>query len=354
MRSPLLAAGVVMAAALGVPPGGGEGGTGAHAGAPDAGGGAGSGRRASLELRGPWVFRQAGAGQKAPSSGTSAAAADSDGWLPATVPGCVHTDLLANHKIADPFYARNEQDQQWIDKLDWEYRTTFFVDEGLLSREKVELDFRGLDTYAEVFVNGASVLNADNMFRSWRVSVKGHLRKGENTLLVRLRSPIAHVKAAYDRLGYILPASNDQATPMVSMFTRKAPYHYGWDWGPRFVTSGIWRPVRLEAWDDARIDEVQVVQTSLTDARATLQVKTTVIASHGGRAQVSLALAGGAPLGEITAALKTGRNVIETEVAIDRPERWWPNGLGKAHLYTIDARGRRHGARRARGAGRAA
>src|SRR6266700_1325560 len=154
-----------------------------------------------------------------------------DGWMPATVPGCVHTDLLANRKIADPFFGQNEKDQQWIDKVDWEYRTTFSVDEGLLSREKIELDFRGLDTYAEVFVNGASVLTADNMFRSWRVAVKPRLRKGENTLLVRLRSPITHVKAAYDHLGYTLPANNDQATPMVSMFTRKAPYHFGWDWG---------------------------------------------------------------------------------------------------------------------------
>jgi beta-mannosidase len=302
-----------------------------------------NGRRASLELRGPWVFRQA-PGKKAPVSpaGSSTAAAgsagsDDEGWLPATVPGCVHTDLMANHKIADPFYATNEKDQQWIDKVDWEFRTTFSVDEGLLSREHIDLDFRGLDTYAEVLVNGAPVLTANNMFRSWRVAVKSHLRKGENTLLVRLRSPIAQVKAAYDHLGYVLPANNDQATPMVSMFTRKAPYHYGWDWGPRFVTSGIWRPVRLEAWDSARIDDVQVIQTALTDARATLLVKTTVVATHGGRAQVTVALAGGAPLGEVTAALKTGRNVVEVEVAIDRPQRWWPNGLGQPHLYTIDA-----------------
>ncbi len=95
------------------------------------------------------MFRQAThAGKAAPSGG--------DGWLPATVPGCVHTDLLANHKIADPFVGMNEKDQQWIDKEDWEYRTTFVADEGLLARERIELDFLGLDTYAEVFVNGAS------------------------------------------------------------------------------------------------------------------------------------------------------------------------------------------------------
>jgi len=112
--------------------------------------------RLSVELRGPWVFRQA--------THAGSPAAGANGWLPATVPGCVHTDLLANHRIADPFVGTNEKDQQWIDKEDWEYRTTFVADDALLARERIELDFRGLDTYAEVFVNGASVLSADTCF----------------------------------------------------------------------------------------------------------------------------------------------------------------------------------------------
>ena len=327
IRSPLLAAGVMVGMSLGAsaaPPAPVSGAV------PSGAAGTPSGSRLSVELGGPWVFRRAThAGQAAPNGG--------DGWLPATVPGCVHTDLLANHKIADPFVGTNEKAQQWIDKEDWEYRTTFVADEALLARERIELDFLGLDTYAEVFVNGASVLTADNMFRSWRVAVKSHVHAGANTLLIRFRSPITHVMPAYEALGYILPAANDQATPMVSMYTRKAPYHYGWDWGPRFVTSGVWRPVRLEAWDAARIDDVHALQTSLTDARATLRVTTTVVASHAGRAEVRLSLAGGGTLAEAGATLKAGRNAVEVEVAIDRPERWWPNGLGRAHLYTIAA-----------------
>ena len=85
---------------------------------------------------------------------------------------------------------------------------------------------------------------------------------------MRFASPIATVKPAYDKLGYKLPAANDQGKEMVSMFARKAPYHYGWDWGPRFVTSGIWRPVALEAWDEARLDDVQVFQSKLDATRA--------------------------------------------------------------------------------------
>jgi beta-mannosidase len=200
--------------------------------------------------------------------------------MPAVVPGCVHTDLLRAKKIADPFYGKNEKDQQWIEHTDWEYRSTFAADDALLAHERVELVFRGLDTFADVFVNGQAVLRADNMFRSWRVDVRRQLVRGDNQLLVHFRSPIAAVKPAYDKLPYRLPAINDQADEMVSMFARKAPYHYGWDWGPRFVTSGIWRPVTLEPWDAARLGDVQVFQRELTDARARLGVTATAFATR--------------------------------------------------------------------------
>ena len=98
-------------------------------------------------------------------------------WLPATVPGTVHTDLLANGKIEDPFYRLNELDQQWIDKVDWEYKTIFIVDKTFLNRDRVVLDFKGLDTYADVFVNGDQVLSADNMFREWQGNVKKQLKE---------------------------------------------------------------------------------------------------------------------------------------------------------------------------------
>ncbi|HZL18050.1 MAG TPA: glycoside hydrolase family 2 protein, partial [Polyangia bacterium] len=162
--------------------------------------------------------------------------------MPAQVPGCVHTDLLRDGKIPDPFYGTNEKTLQWIEKTDWEYRSTFAADAELLRRERIEIVFAGLDTYAEVSINGVQVLAADNMFRSWRADIKAQVVAGTNAVVVRFRSPITAVKSAYDRLGYTLPAVNDQAPEMVSMFTRKAPYQYGWDWGPRFVTSGIWRP----------------------------------------------------------------------------------------------------------------
>jgi beta-mannosidase len=271
---------------------------------------------------GPWSFRAMGG----PPGGYE--------WTPAVVPGCVHTDLLRAKKIADPFWGTNEKDQQWIERTSWEYRSSFAADDALLAHERVELVFAGLDTFAEVFVNGRSVLRADNMFRSWRVDARPWLVRGENQVLVRFTSPIKAVKPSYDKLGYRLPAVNDQAEEMVSMFARKAPYHYGWDWGPRFVTSGIWRPATIEAWDGARLDDVQVFQRELTDALARVQVTARVQATRAEKATITFTIDGGAPV-SVDATLALGENRVSAELTVDKPERWWPNGLGPQRLYSV-------------------
>jgi beta-mannosidase len=236
-------------------------------------------------------------------------------------------------RIEDPFYGTNEKDQQWIERCGWEYATSFDCDDDLLAHERVDLVCKGLDTYADVSIGGAKVLSANNMFREWRADVRDFLRRGANTFTVRFRSPIEEVDPAYDSLGHVLPATNDQAERMVSMFTRKAPYHYGWDWGPRFVTSGIWRPMLLDGWGRARIDDVQVVQTELTDARATLRIRTTVAATTFQRVRVDAAVADARRGAE--AEISPGATSIDLEIAIDRPRRWWPNGLGQPHLYEV-------------------
>ena len=148
------------------------------------GAGAGQGgspaQNAVLALDHGWQFRQITAGAEQSESG----------WLPATVPGDVHLDLLANKKIPDPFFRDNEAKLQWIEKESWEYRLNFEVTPALLARSNVDLVFDGLDAAAEVYVNGVQVLSADNMFRVWRVPVKGHLHAGKNLLRVVFPSPI--------------------------------------------------------------------------------------------------------------------------------------------------------------------
>ena len=284
-----------------------------------------------IELVGPWQFRQV---SEADGAGGPA---EPVRWLPARVPGNVHTDLLDNGVIPDPFWGTNERNLQWVGESDWEYRSALPTSAGLLAHERIDLVFEGLDTYASVRLNGAPILEADNMYRAWRVPVKQWLHEGGNTLEVRFRSPLREGKAALEQLGYALPAPNDMGDPRVSMFTRKAPYHYGWDWGPRLVTSGIWRPVRLEAWDGARIDDLHVVTQSLSDDRAELQIEATLEATRAAPATFEVGLAGSPPLARIDVALVPGSNVVRTGLHLDHPQRWWPNGLGAPYLYTIEA-----------------
>ncbi|MCB0686333.1 MAG: hypothetical protein KDC53_07405, partial [Saprospiraceae bacterium] len=166
----------------------------------------------------PWKFRRA----------------DTEEWLPATVPGTVHTDLLALDSIDDPYYRLNEKKQQWIDKQDWEYQCEFSITDELLDKREIFLKFYGLDTYAQVKLNGQDILSADNMFRTWVIPVKSHLRPGVNILNIRFASPTRVGLEALAKHGYGLPASNDQSEngelgdQKVSVFTRKAGYHYGW------------------------------------------------------------------------------------------------------------------------------
>ena len=141
---------------------------------------------AVLKLDTGWQFRQVPA----------AAQQSENGWLPATVPGDVHLDLLANKKIADPFVRDNESKLQWIEKEAWEYRLSFDATPALLARSNVDLVFDGLDAASQVYLNGAQVLSADNMFRVWRVPAKSHLHVGKNLLRVVFPSPIKAAEAA--------------------------------------------------------------------------------------------------------------------------------------------------------------
>src|SRR6266550_3927827 len=269
-----------------------------------------------------WQFREAG----------------KDQWSPASVPGCVHTDLLNNKLIDDPFYRDNEKKLQWIGKTDWEYQTTFNVAPEILARDNIDLVFEGLDTYANVFLNDKSLLNADNMFRTWRVDCKNLLRPGANSLRIRFRSPINEVLPLMGKLNYQLPAGNDQGEK-TSPHTRKAPYQYGWDWGPRFVTSGIWRPVYLEAWDKARIEDLHILPRQVTAAAASLTADVEIVANSNVSATIvmnNLTDKGIAAKREVT--LTPGSNRVSFDFVIPHPALWWPNGLGAHPLYTFKAR----------------
>ena len=275
-----------------------------------------------IPIHAGWQFREAG----------------KPDWHNATVPGCVHTDLLANKLIEDPFYRDNEKKQQWIGKTDWEYRTTFKVTPETLKRENIELVFEGLDTYAQVFLNEQLILSADNMFRTWRVDVKRTLKAGDNTLRIVFRSPINEVLPVMAKIKYELPASNDQGEK-TSPYTRKAPYHYGWDWGPRFVTSGVWRPVSLEAWDIARVNDLQIILKKISADVAELTANIEIEAASAGTATLVLDnLTNKIVAGKKQIELKQGTNRVSLDFTVAKPAVWWPNGLGAQPLYGFRAR----------------
>jgi len=300
-----------------------------------------------LRLEQPWRFREAG---------TTA-------WYPATVPGTVHTDLLANRLIPDPFTGAHEPELQWIEGRDWEYAARFSLPPALARQRHVELVFDGLDTYAHVTLDGRSLLAADNMFRQWRAQLTGTRASGpaapaapagtssaapaglrpagpasaagpEHELSIRFRSPIPiedSLAAAYPQK---LPAGNDPHGTRV--FTRKAAYHYGWDWGPRYLTSGIWRPVWLHGWTGATLRDAAVEQLALSDTRATLRATASIEADTSLQATVLVRSTGNEfPARSVTRRLARGRNDVALEIEIPAPRRWWPDGLGEQYRYDL-------------------
>ena len=281
-----------------------------------------------VDLHSGWEFRQA-PGQ--PATATAE-------WRPATVPGDVHLDLLANKLIPEPFARDNESKLQWIGDAAWQYRTTVQVDAATLRREHVELVFEGLDSEAEVLVNGHSVLHSVNSFRGWRVDVKPWLKSGANALEVNFAAPpqSAMRLAALDKYRGQTPAADKS-------YLRKPAYEYGWDWGPTFVTSGIWRPAHLDAWDGARIEDVYVRQRAVSAAVAQIDAQVTVVAGAAGRATVevgwslgSAEQAGGqlkfATAGR-TVELVAGVNEVTIPVEIAHPALWYPAGYGAQPMY---------------------
>ncbi|MGC4233996.1 MAG: phytase [Niabella sp.] len=163
-------------------------------------------------------------------------------WYKASVPGMIHTDLLANSLIEDPYFGNNEEKLQWIGASDWVYKRAFDVPSGYLSKKNIEIVFDGLDTYADVFLNGIQIISAKNMFRQWRSQVKKLLKPTNNQLYIIFHSA--------ERIADSLTANAKIYIPNhPRAYVRKAPFQFGWDWGPKFVTCGIWKEVRLEAYD---------------------------------------------------------------------------------------------------------
>jgi beta-mannosidase len=244
-------------------------------------------------------------------------------WLPAKVPSTVHTDLLANKVIPDPFFGANEKQLQWIENEDWQYQTTFTISKEELNSQNCFLQFDGLDTFSEVTLNGTKILSANNMFRTWKVDVKKELKIGHNKLEITFASAVKKGKEEAKKLSYTLPGDE-------KIFARKAQYHFGWDWGPRFVTAGIYKKVALHFWDNATITNIKTNQdlTNNNIAKVTFAVEI----NSANASQYELKINEKSE----SIQLQKGRNNLSLTYEIANPKLWWPNGLGEAHLYPFE------------------
>jgi beta-mannosidase len=271
-------------------------------------------------LGGKWQFRQA----------------DASKWWQATVPGGVHTDLLALGRIPDPFFADNELRVQWVAESDWEYRRIFSIDPhhrkaSVLPHPETRqfLVCDGLDTLAEVSLNGKLLGKADNQFRSWRFDVSGMLAEGENELAVLFHSPLEYIRAR--QLKRPLTGGGDIPG---GPYLRKSPYHWGWDWGPKLPAIGIWKDIRLEAYATARLADVHVRQQHAdgkvrilaraeveTWAEEPLQLQAVLLSPDGTRSEAATLVDG---------------HAATIELAVTEPRLWWPSGMGAQDLYRLE------------------
>jgi beta-mannosidase len=243
-------------------------------------------------------------------------------WLPAKVPGDVHSTLIKANLIDDPFFGHNDLKCRWVEEKVWWYRTTFTFDEEVDKKDRLELIFEGLDTFATVYLNGVELGFTDNMFIHHSFDVTREIVKGKNTLAVKFDPVDVHVK---DKVQYYWSGFSKQR-----IWTRKAQAHFGWDWGPRLVAVGIWGDVRLEKRTSAKIDHVFARTVTLSDHSAEIAVDIDVT-RYNKKKEYELDVS----LADITQRVALDGSQSKITMMIENPKLWWTHDLGDPHLYEL-------------------
>ena len=265
----------------------------------------------TAEIHSGWQMRQAGWEE----------------FLPASVPGSVYHDLMQNGKMDDPFWRDNFPKALKRMDHDYEYKTEFAADKALLKSDAVLLRFEGIDTVADVFLNGEKLGRTENMHRTFEFEVKDLLKEEGNELRVLLHSPTRFIKEEYKH--NVADGSEEAMVGFANL--RKAHCMFGWDWGPRLPDAGLWRPVKLLGIEKARVDSVYVTQKH-EDGKVTLHFD--VDADVYDRE----ALMGYTVLITDPDGKETLCKGSPEEIVIERPQLWWPNGFGAQPLYTVEVR----------------
>ena len=251
--------------------------------------------------------------------------------IPAQVPGSVYYDLLRMGRMEDPFWRDNEDEAlKWMEK-DFVYETRFTPESGLFDTDEIRLCFDGLDTIADIYLNGCLLGRADNMHRAWAYSVTGMLLRGENILRIYFHSPVKYIRERYAECVTMGSEHCMDGFPQI----RKAHCMFGWDWGPRLPDAGIWKNVFLQGVEKGRLESVYVTQEH-EEQKVTLYIRTEI--ASAGETQEDRAKAQELSY-RVTVTDPQGNVRTEEDspecLVITQPLLWWPNGYGEQNLYGI-------------------
>ncbi len=263
----------------------------------------------------PWYFKEA---NKAESQ-----------WLQAKVPGTIHQDLLAHQLIADPYLLNNEQQAQWPAQKEWLYQTSILFTPAMAAYQQIELVFEGLDTDAEISINGKKIASVNNTFRVWKFNVRKQLKIGNNKLQVKFLSSEKIAASSYEKLQPKIPLDE-------RIMVRKAAYQFGWDWGPRLVTAGIYKNLYLHCWDQLKIAHIQYQQLQIDTSMARLNAKIGInsLVEQKISYQIIDSITKQVYVSSELKVLK-GQQFFNIPFTINKPKLWWCNGLGAPNLLNL-------------------
>ena len=296
--------------------------------------------RSSLWLTAPWRLSDFAPGEGV-AAGAHAPTLDDSGWLPVDVPGDVHRTLIAAGRIADPFYDRKETDCAWIEGREWWYRLTFDgPDQAPHPGDRLRLVFHGLDTFATIWLNGEVIGQHENMFRPAVFDITdGLIPAAPNTLALRFDPPLDHVRALTEQFGEFQSWGPHTESRLLM---RKAQFGYGWDWGPRLPTVGIWRPVELRYERLTVLDGVQFSTVTIDREAGRAVVRVRVEADRFAtdrplEADIRLTPPDGRPAltARVTLDGETAHVSGSAYLTVEQPALWWTHDLGDPTLHTL-------------------
>ena len=250
------------------------------------------------------------------------------------VPSVVQQSLYENDLIPHPYLGTVENQLLWISDHPWEYTLHFDADKELLEKENVELVFEGIDTYADVSLNGEKLFFADNQFRAWKQEVKDLLKEKDNLLEVAF--------ARYDSTQLALYEQHQPRLPEKYAVSRKAPYQHGWDWAPKYKNVGIWKPVKLVGWSEAKLENAYIVTKTANTERAGLMLHLDVESNVEEEITIEVGPSTSSGTSAFMASesrllsLSKGRQHTVLPISIDNPQLWWPNEMGEQSLYDFE------------------